>query len=433
MKSKRSAIAFLSCLPLAALLAAASPAAAWGPHAPVTRIATRAVGEAHPALSRTCAPTPLADFLRRNDAAAKRCLLAFHDWKLQAFPHRQWLLLPATRAALLAPAPLPPAAFKCALGVRADAFERIAVFPEAAPFVGLAAVPPDARLPFHTWLAIFADEPDAGQDIGLFSGDPRYGKIPFGVAADDSSQGPFHMSFRHENIVVRKARAELTQSMAHLRFLIMWNLAQVARSGGDAFWQARFLGQALHYLQDAAVPYHASAAPHMTPVDYGKALTASDREAFVARCTQLLTNRHKLYEMVASRILELARADGPRLLPGTVDSIRRGRLRFPPSTGSLELYDAVAKAAHERARKTDKRVRKGFDRRVANDPAYDLAADASFRLATAFPDERILAALAGREGDGYDLVRETRKDFALAVEATATLLARALAPAPPAR
>jgi len=118
-------------------------------------------------------------------------------------------------------------------------------------------------------IATATDEPDYGMDIGLWEDNgTAYGKIygfgkqPFGNAAlEFASQAPFHMGFFHEAPIVYKAAPFLRRTYPEYRIHLWQSLAVYALQTGHPYWGWRFVGWALHYIEDLTQPYHATVLP----------------------------------------------------------------------------------------------------------------------------------------------------------------------------
>ncbi len=118
-------------------------------------------------------------------------------------------------------------------------------------------------------LSSAADEPDYGHDINLFSDNPgtagaryNFGEQPFGDARFEySSQAPFHIGYYHEGEIIFQAAPYLRRTLPHWRIYQYTSLARLALATGHDYWGYRFLGWALHYLQDLTQPYHAKTVP----------------------------------------------------------------------------------------------------------------------------------------------------------------------------
>lgn len=155
-------------------------------------------------------------------------------------------------------------------------------------------------------LASAADEPDYGHDINLFSDNPgaagqryNFGPQPFGDARFEySSQAPFHIGYYHESALIFAAAPYLGQTLPHWRVYQYSGLARLAFASGHPYWGYRFLGWAMHYLQDLTQPYHASVLPGVDTA--GMVLIAAkaeagfpeDREAAIQR----VADRHTAIE-----------------------------------------------------------------------------------------------------------------------------------------
>lgn len=124
-------------------------------------------------------------------------------------------------------------------------------------------------------LATASDEPDYGSDIHLFDDNVKefnykfnYGNQPFGNPNFTiSSQAPFHMGFYHEASIVYKVAPYLKKTYAEYRIKQNIELAQMALQTGHPYWGLRFLGWALHYIQDLTQPYHNTPLPGYSTAD----------------------------------------------------------------------------------------------------------------------------------------------------------------------
>src|SRR5690606_36594431 len=76
-----------------------------------------------------------------------------------------------------------------------------------------------------------------------------------------SSQAPFHIGYYHESALIFAAAPSLRQTLPHWRIYQYSGLARLAFASGHPYWGYRFLGWALHYLQDLTQPYHAKVVP----------------------------------------------------------------------------------------------------------------------------------------------------------------------------
>lgn len=124
-------------------------------------------------------------------------------------------------------------------------------------------------------LASASDEPDYGTDIHLFDDNIKefnyqyhFGNQPFGNPHFTfSSQAPFHMGFYHEANIVYKVAEYLKKTYPEYRIKMNLELAQMAFQTGHPYWGLRFLGWALHYIQDLTQPYHNTPLPGYSTAD----------------------------------------------------------------------------------------------------------------------------------------------------------------------
>ncbi|MBP7632535.1 hypothetical protein KBA41_00075 [Candidatus Ozemobacteraceae bacterium] len=410
------------------VLLASSVSSAWDKHFLLTSVAVNALEDELPALGKVVRPTTLASFVARNNEALKTALRLFHDWKQRAYTYPHWLLSDANAALLRQPGTMSQKQFLEILGVAPTAFSKV-VFPAGFDAVQNAALAnPNMARSFGDWLVLFSDEPDWGMDQGLFgAGDPRYGEIPYGSLKGTSSQAPFHMYFPCENWISLKIKPSLKQGMTHLRFVAFANLAQVALCAGDRYWAARFLASTIHYLQDMTAPYHASAVPFLNPLVIAKAILAKDKERFSSDNTQLLSNRHFLFEAVAARMQILGAAAPEKLYSGLSQKVAalcaaQDEQDDPPTTMLMKLFKARNKSAFDRAHKIDKLVGKAFPKKLVGDPSYDPFADGAFDVSPYFPDTSVQSWIDGHRNKKTPLLNEIGGSLSNAVEATLAAL-----------
>jgi hypothetical protein len=403
-------------------------ASAWDEHFLISRVAVECLGDELPILETQVAPTTLAAFVKKNNVAVKNSLRVFHEWKKMVYLYPQWMLSSTHIALLHGRAPITPAQFLEILGVSATAFSKVVFLKEYCTHYGPAMTNPQTPRSFGDWLILFSDEPDWGMDLSLFGkGDGRYGEIPYGDAEGTGSQAPFHMTFSHESWITYQLKPSLKQGMGHLRFVVFLNLAQVAMRAGDLYWTARFLGNAIHYMQDVSVPYHSSAVPFLNPLIFVKAIVAKDKERFNREKTQLLSNRHLLYELIAGRAQALSFDSIEKLFPSLQSRINTlaEALSVSGAEGNTRLYARFfsgGKIAFGHAHKVDKLIGKAFPKKLIGDPNYDPFANGPFDLSPYFPDAMVQDWLDGKRSKNTQILEEIRKDLFQAVEGVATIL-----------
>lgn len=406
------------------VLLVSSASSAWDKHFLLTSVAVEGLGDELPALEKISRPTTLASFVARNNDALKTALRLFHEWKQKIYPFQQWLLSDSNAALLRQPGAMSQKQFLETLGVAPTAFSKVVIPAGFDAIQNAALVNPNLARRFGDWLVLFSDEPDWGMDQNLFgAGDPRYGEIPYGSVKGTSSQAPFHMYFPCENWISLKIKPSLKQGMTHLRFVAFANLAQVALCAGDHYWAARFLACAIHYMQDMTAPYHASAVPFLNPLVIAKAILAKDKERFSRDNTQLLSNRHFLFEAVAARVQILGAGTPEKLFPGLSQKIAtlcaaQDEEDAPPSSILMTRFKACNKAAFKDAHKIDKLVNKAFPKKLVGDPSYDPFAGGSFDVTPYFSDATVQSWIDGQRNKKTPLLNEIGASLDNAIEAT---------------
>lgn len=188
------------------------------------------------------------------------------------------------------------------------AAEQVLVFRKIGPWNHwrYLALQPGEAVSAVQVLSSAADEPDYGHDINLFSDNPgevgahyNFGVQPFGDARFEySSQAPFHIGYYHEPALVFQAAPYLRRTLPHWRIYQYTSLARLALESGHDYWGYRFLGWALHYMQDLTQPYHAKTVPGFATAELmlialkGAAGYPEDRLAAIAR----VADRHTAIE-----------------------------------------------------------------------------------------------------------------------------------------
>lgn len=188
------------------------------------------------------------------------------------------------------------------------AAEQVLVFRKLGPWSHwrYLALQPGEAVNAVQVLSSAADEPDYGHDINLFSDNPgevgghyNFGQQPFGDARFEySSQAPFHIGYYHEPALVFQAAPYLRRTLPHWRLYQYSGLARLALASGHDYWGYRFLGWALHYMQDLTQPYHAKTVPGFNTAELmlialkGAAGYPEDRLAAIAR----VADRHTAIE-----------------------------------------------------------------------------------------------------------------------------------------
>lgn len=416
---------------LTTLATMATPAIAWDQHCTFTQVATEELSDRIPVLEVTIRQSSLEEFLQKNETGVKQLFKDFYVWKYRVYKYPHWLLSSENYSYLYkdGDGQMDRRRFLELLGVQSTGLGKITVSDEFTQIHAVATIKANTRLPFGTWLALFSDEPDWGADIGLFGkDDPRYSsKIPYGDIDKLSSQAPFHMYFPNERFITYTASKSLKESMALLRFNVFVRLARLAWNGKDLFWTARFLGNAMHYLQDVANPYHSSALPYANIITYVKYFAVKDKDKFLADNMQILANRHFAYEALALEFMMLTQ-DNLKSFIKVTEVINRGyNLGIADSDKDYcaflsEIFNRVSKAAYKTARPVDKMIAKNFPAHLVKDPQFDPQTRDDFQLSVWFNHDLLNSYLKNPKIKQGELIKAYLTDAIRTFECTALLM-----------
>lgn len=414
-----------------ALLAAPRAAFAWGDHYLVT---ARALERPELAtMDEAVAVEPLEAFLAAEPEKVAALFKDYYDWmaargstrfKPQSFDAAQPDLAAFLRAARLNPKTSFPLVQRLLPGQEAPAAFPAIDFALVSPY--LRERPPliarfvdvsGGQVPARAVLSTFADEPDWGMDHELWEiAEYGYGEQPYGKPQGESSKAPFHMQFEHENVIVRNFASHLLEGMMRDRVELFVRLSRLAHETGHPYWGWRFAAWACHYVQDVAQPYHAQAAPSAGMGFYLRYMVSPRKEKLQSNMTQLLANRHFIYEDYVSAALVQS-------YQGSDDRLARlvGFLATPPAssapviaTDASGLVTVIAARAAEHARRIDSTVSGAYPKRLTQDLSYDVEKA---------PDYSVPVAIEQVDpGAAETLIRETGRDFGNAGEATRAIV-----------
>lgn len=229
-------------------------------------------------------------------------------------------------------------------------------------------------------LSTATDEPDYGFDLGLFTDNGTawgrtygFGEQPFGnPGLEYGSQAPFHMGFYHESWLVFAAAPFLKRTFVEYRIHLYKTLSQYAFGAGQDYWGWRFMGWAMHYLNDMSMPYHTTVMPARRPLGMIwinlKAMLGFPRSRDNA--VQLLSNRHTVYEQFQWQILRKAHLEGDTEHPFLV------ALADPlemVAYGNDFPREIAARESNRAARRNDRLLRRYVPRYLVSDPSHEIA------------------------------------------------------------
>jgi hypothetical protein len=231
-------------------------------------------------------------------------------------------------------------------------------------------------------IATFSDEPDWGMDQDLFPvKEYQYGPCPFGPAAGESSQAPFHMAFLHENPILTMLFPGLRVSFMEERIRTFFDLSKLAFQVGIDYWGWRFSAWAMHYLQDLTQPYHAGPFPvPLLPV-FKRLAKQPHFEGLMDATKDYLKTRHLMFEATVHFLLNHA---AKRKQNHLFFEALRGKGEIP--VGSLAvIMGQVSKLAKRQAKPADRALADLMNMPSITDLGYSLGEDPDFRIDLVVP------------------------------------------------
>ncbi len=266
------------------------------------------------------------------------------------------------------------------------------------------------KVTLRSILITFSDEPDWVMDHHLWHiKEYGYGEQPYGEPEGESSKAPIHMLFKHEPFIVKVFAPHLLEGITIERIVLFTKLAQFAKDTGHDYWAYRFLAWAIHYLQDLGQPYHSKAVPEANFWYYVKYIFSLDKKGFQQRTTQLLKNKHFIYEDFVSVYLEKSFTNPDSITESLNLALRKDPLIYQQYTPYLKNlnYESVVlkltKEAVDHSYQLDSNIQKIFGFKYTLDPNYDIERD---------PNYKISEVVAQLDEDKKELLlRETGKDF----------------------
>jgi hypothetical protein len=268
-------------------------------------------------------------------------------------------------------------------------------------------------------LTNYSDEPDWGFDQALWSHkEYGYGELPYGKLEGTASQAPFHMLFRHENLIMNTVAPELRDGMGVERFELFRRLAGFAFKTGHPYWGLRFTAWALHYVQDLTQPYHARAVPHGNWKWLLRYLISSDKKHYQAETLSIVKNRHLMFEDAMAFALQQTWSERHPLQDALAQRLSSGMVTYGEEVrGSSEKFlMAVASIAAKHAQRVDSCVESAFEARVVKDPTYALENDTRFKI------RDIMRGIYSRQREAEELFAEAGTDFEQAGRSTRAVL-----------
>ena len=415
---------------LLGLAAAPSPALAWAEHDLVTDRALENPGVSY--AQEQVQVEPLDTFLAAAPAEVAKTFEGYYAWLASTgsdqFKAQTFDASNPTTASFLTAARLNPVTwYPLVRGVLPGQQPVWPVVPIAqvspymrdrAPFSVVYEDATGQVMTAREVLTTFADEPDWQMDHVLWGhAEYGYGEQPYGKPEGESSKAPFHMQFLHEGFFVKSFASFLLRGMTEDRVELMLRLSRTAFETGHPYWGYRFAAWGCHYVQDLAQPYHARAVPGKKGPYYIHFALSPNKERIQTETTQLLANKHFLYEdYVAYGLVQSYTAPNASatLLSSFLSS---GDLVFSDVDSGTALVEQVTRLSSAHAARIDRTIKKAFPRDMTRDPAYDVETAPDYNIPTAMgrvPERR-----------GEQLLSQTGMDFESTGTATRTFIALA--------
>lgn len=242
-----------------------------------------------------------------------------------------------------------------------------------------AGVKPGEMLRPQDVLATATNEPDYGLDLGLFADNHTdwgqeygFGTQPFGNPnLDYGTQAPFHMGFYHEGRIIFAAAPFLKRTHVEYRIHLYKTLSQYAFMAGQDYWGWRFMGWALHYLQDLSMPYHASVLPRVSR----SGMLWINLKAMLGfpgardRAIQLVSNCHAAMERFQLEVMRQAHQDTDPGHP-LLTALKQPTDPIPYSDDFPR--EVVARESAGMDRRTDRRLRRYLPDELVNNPRVEV-------------------------------------------------------------
>jgi len=229
-----------------------------------------------------------------------------------------------------------------------------------------------------------SDEPDLlGIDIGLFednktqfSKNYQFGSQPFGNPnLEYSSQSPFHLGFYHEAEIMYILAGFLKKTYPEYRINLYKKLAQLAFQTGHPYWGWRFTGWGLHYIEDLAQPYHATALPGVSTPEaiWINTLEVIGFHSAKANAIQLVSNRHVALEKFTQIIL---RRTYKEIGKEKIIKMALEKVKETPVYEDSIPRNIISRMAHDKSGEIDEKLRKYMPKKFVSDPKFELGTSA---------------------------------------------------------
>ncbi len=269
--------------------------------------------------------------------------------------------------------------------IHSHPLQRYDVIPKNSSWVcvpnpPIEGVSPQEKLSPLEILSTAADEPDYGMDTQLwednsssFGNTYGLGKQPFGnPRLSIGSQAPFHMAFYYESSILTTLAPFIQHSYLEYRIHLYLTLAKYAFSTKHPYWGYRFLGWAIHYMQDLTQPYHTTMVPNtsVTYLIFVDILDMIGISSTKQNVIQLITNKHMSLENYESNLVktEFQNVSSNGIMLTALSDLKNDA-RYPVYSESYPR-NIIAYESHEFANQIDDTLINTFPEKYVLDPNY---------------------------------------------------------------
>ena len=206
------------------------------------------------------------------------------------------------------------------------------------------------------------------------------------------------MGFYHEAGIVYALAGFLKRTLPEYRVYLYGELARFAFRRGHDYWGHRFLGWALHYVQDLTQPYHARVLPGWSTASmlWINILNALGFTGPRTDAIQLVSNRHLAVESYQRRLLIRlhTRGDATHPVMAALADVKGDSARGAYAPGHIRKK--LTREAADQAEPLDAVILKALPKRMVDDPSFELSES---------PEEKQILEKVAAGGKGKELDR----------------------------
>lgn len=231
------------------------------------------------------------------------------------------------------------------------------------------------EVPVLEVLAAYSDEPDWGMDKEIFGEYPELWRPEYAFMG--GKEGTPSQSFRHMywpafrwRMPIRTFKLPLAKLLSSMglapdRAALFMDLSGKAKKLGHPYWSARFAANALHYLEDAAQPFHASQVPmkRFTWMPLGDREHGQGIRNYVLQVQNIVAYYHYSFERYIGHLLQADSAgdnspEGKRLVRALAGT---GPAPAAPAGSGETIADLVVEMARFAVQYSDRAGRASLE------------------------------------------------------------------------